>query len=54
AGVKPRLVSGVSGQGVKDMLRAAYRQVRIRRGDEIEEIDEEEDHVPETPGGWIP
>lgn len=54
AGVRPRLVSGVSGQGVKDLLRAAYRQVRIRRGDEIEEIDEEEDHVPETPGGWTP
>ena len=54
AGVRPRLVSGVSGQGVKELLRAAYRQVRIRRGDEIEEIDEEEDHVPETPGGWTP
>jgi GTP-binding protein len=54
AGVKPRLVSGVSGQGVTELLRAAYRQVRIRRGDEIEEIDEEADHVPETPGGWKP
>ncbi|PTS84674.1 MULTISPECIES: GTPase ObgE [unclassified Caulobacter] len=54
AGVRPRLVSGVSGKGVKELLRAAYRQVRIRRGDEIEEIDEEEDHVPETPGGWTP
>jgi superfamily I DNA and RNA helicase len=54
AGVTPRLVSGVSGQGVTELLRAAYRQVRIRRGDLEEEIADDEDHVDETPGGWTP
>lgn len=54
AGVKPYLVSGVSGQGVKELLRAAYKQVRIRRGDLEEEIEDDEDHVDETPGGWTP
>ncbi len=54
AGVKPYLVSGVSGQGVKALLRAAYKQVRIRRGDLEEEIEDDEDHVDETPGGWTP
>ena len=54
AGVKPRLVSGVSGKGVTELLRAAYKQVRIRRGDLEEEIDDDEDHVDETPGGWTP
>ena len=54
SGIKPRLVSGVSGQGVTELLRAAYKQVRIRRGDLEEEIEDDEDHVDETPGGWTP
>ena len=54
AGVKPMLVSGVSGEGVTELLRAAFTQVRIRRGDAIEEIEDDEDHVEETPGGWQP
>jgi GTP-binding protein len=54
AGTKPMLVSGVSGEGVTELLRAAYTQVRIRRGDAIEEIEDDEDHVEETPGGWKP
>ena len=33
AGVEPRLVSGVSGEGVRELLRAAYAQVRAARGD---------------------
>ena len=54
AGVKPLLISGVSGEGVTELLRAAYRQVRIRRGDAVAEIEEDEDHIEETPGGWRP
>ena len=54
SGTKPFLVSGVSGQGVTELLRAAYKQVRIRRGDLEVEIDEDEDHIEETPGGWTP
>jgi len=54
AGIKPMLVSGVSGEGVTELLRAAYTQVRIRRGDAIEEIEDDEDHIEETPGGWKP
>ncbi len=54
SGTKPFLVSGVSGQGVTELLRAAYRQVRIRKGDLEAEIDEDEDHIEETPGGWTP
>jgi GTP-binding protein len=33
AGVKPRLVSGVSGEGVIDLLREAWAQVRSRRAE---------------------
>jgi GTP-binding protein len=54
SGIKPFLVSGVSGQGVTELLRAAYKQVRIRRGELEADIDEDEDHIEETPGGWTP
>ena len=33
SGVTPRLVSGVSGEGVIDLLRAAYALVRARKGE---------------------
>jgi GTP-binding protein len=33
AGVKPRLVSGVSGEGVRELLREAFAQVKERRGE---------------------
>jgi GTP-binding protein len=33
AGVKPRLVSGVSGEGVTELLREAWAQVRARRAE---------------------
>jgi GTPase len=49
AGVTPFIVSGVSGEGVTELLRAAYAQVRRQRG----EIPTE-DEVQETPGGWSP
>ncbi|KQW86582.1 GTPase ObgE [Brevundimonas sp. Root1279] len=52
SGVKPYLVSGVSGEGVTELLRAAWAEVRKTRG-EIAIVDDEE--VPiESPGGWQP
>ncbi len=44
AGVTPLLVSGVSGEGVTDLLRAAFKQVRLR----------DAPHVEETAGEWRP
>ncbi len=52
AGRRPMLVSGVSGEGVTELLRAAWNEVRKTRGD-IQVIDDEEIPV-ETPGGWTP
>ena len=52
AGRRPMLVSGVSGEGVTELLRAAWIEVRKTRGD-IQVIDDEEYPV-ETPGGWQP
>src|SRR5690606_15543080 len=51
-GQAPRLVSGVSGEGVTELLRAAYALVRERRGEIVVEEDEIEE-AP-TPGGWRP
>jgi len=51
AGRRPYLVSGVSGEGVTELLRAAWAEVKKTRG----EISDEGEHViPETPGGWQP
>ena len=52
AGRRPMLVSGVSGEGVTELLRAAWNEVRKTRGD-IQVVDDEEIPVP-TPGGWQP
>jgi GTP-binding protein len=52
AGRRPMLVSGVSGEGVTELLRAAWNEVRKTRGD-IQVVDDEEIPV-ETPGGWAP
>lgn len=52
AGRRPMLVSGVSGEGVTDLLRAAWNEVRKTRGD-INMVDDEET-VADTPGGWAP
>jgi GTP-binding protein len=46
AGRPVSLVSGVSGQGVKDLLREAWRQVQARRA--------EAKATGETPGDWRP
>ena len=55
SGVRPLLVSGVSGEGVEALLRAAWTVVRRTRG-EIAVPDDEDDYGPveETPGGWHP
>ncbi|HRO32746.1 MAG TPA: GTPase ObgE [Brevundimonas sp.] len=51
AGRRPYLVSGVSGEGVTELLRAAWAEVKKTRG----EVSDEGEHViPETPGGWRP
>ena len=52
AGRRPMLVSGVSGEGVTELLRAAWTEVRKDRG-EIAPAEEDET-VVETPGGWAP
>ncbi|MFN7620051.1 MAG: GTPase ObgE, partial [bacterium] len=52
AGRRPMLVSGVSGEGVTELLRAAWTEVRKDRG-EIAPAEEDET-VVETPGGWEP
>jgi GTP-binding protein len=52
SGKKPYLVSGVSGEGVTPLLRAAWNEVRKTRGD-IQIVDDEEVPV-DTPGGWQP
>ena len=50
-GRRPMLVSGVSGEGVTELLRAAWTEVRRMRG----ETAPSEDETPaETPGGWTP
>ena len=52
AGRRPMLVSGVSGEGVTDLLRAAWTEVRKDRG-EVAPAETDETIV-ETPGGWAP
>jgi GTPase len=53
AGVDPMLVSGVSGEGVPELLRAAWLVVRRTRG-EIAPVEDDDGPVQETPGGWAP
>jgi len=52
AGRRPMLVSGVSGEGVTELLRAAWREVRKTRGDIL--VVDDEETVADTPGGWAP
>ena len=51
AGAAPRLVSGVSGEGVTELLRESFREVRRARG-EIAADDEAEVSAPS--GDWAP
>ena len=50
AGKAPLLVSGVSGEGVAEVLRAAFAEVRARRGEAALEPD---DGAHES-GEWRP
>jgi GTP-binding protein len=52
AGRRPLLVSGVSGEGVPEVLRAAWLEVRKTRGDIL--IVDDEEVIADTPGGWAP
>lgn len=52
AGVKPMLVSGVSGEGVTELLRAAWTKVRERRGEIAPEG--EDDFEEPSAEGWTP
>jgi GTP-binding protein len=55
AGVKPRLVSGVSGEGVTDLLREAYAQVRRNKAEAAEEQAADDEASDEASGGgWAP
>jgi GTP-binding protein len=55
AGVAPRLVSGVSGEGVTELLRAAFAMVRRKRAEEAGEAIEEDDDLDHgAPDGWTP
>ncbi|WP_269715291.1 GTPase ObgE [Caulobacter sp. NIBR2454] len=53
AGIKPMLVSGVSGEGVTELLRAAWTKVRERRG-EIAPADDDGEFEAPAPEGWTP
>lgn len=50
AGKTPMLVSGVSGEGVPELLRAAWAEVRKNRG----EINDEGDAITSTAAEWRP
>ena len=49
----PYLISGVSGEGVKALLRSAFAEVRRQRGEIVLDEDDEEE-VLDRPGGWTP
>jgi len=51
AGKAPRLVSGVSGEGVRELLREAFALVRRRRGEVVEDDDED---TPAPQSEWRP
>ncbi len=54
AGVTPHLISGVSGEGVQDVLRAAFRAVRAHRATEAAEAAESSTPTADQPSGWSP
>lgn len=54
AGRKPYLVSGVSGEGVTELLRAAFAEVRARRAEAAGEVEDDQHEPGEAPGSWTP
>jgi GTP-binding protein len=54
-GVRPWLISGVSGEGVRAVLREAFRKVRIHRGETPSDDDEDDAADPaSTDAPWSP
>jgi len=51
SGIKPMLISGVSGEGVTQLLRVTWRKVRETRGEVVLDDDEER---AEVEGDWQP
>jgi GTP-binding protein len=51
SGEKVRQVSGVSGEGVTELLREAYALVRMRKGEEAADALEASGQAPED---WAP
>ena len=51
SGVAPRLISGVTGEGVQDMLRTTFRAVKQHRAAEAAEETTRPDDVS---AGWSP
>ena len=54
AGREPMRVSGVSGEGVTEALRTAWREVRVRRGEIVGDEDDDEAGGAAPPGEWRP
>jgi GTP-binding protein len=53
AGVAPHLISGVSGEGVQDVLRTVFRAVKLHRAAEAEAAAALVD-APASSSGWSP
>ncbi|HYE43710.1 MAG TPA: GTPase ObgE [Caulobacteraceae bacterium] len=53
-GVKPRLISGVSGEGVRELLRDAWKAVRRQRAAAAGQPFEEDDEAEVPAGDWRP
>ena len=54
-GVKPRMISGVSGEGVTELLREAFRLVRRQRAAEAgRPLPDDEDAAPAPAEDWRP
>ena len=49
SGAAPRLISGVSGEGVQDLLRAAFKAIRLHRAGEVAETS-----TLDASSGWSP
>ena len=54
AGRAPLVVSGVSGEGVKDLLRSAWALVRHERGEIVVGLEGAHEGEAKPPGEWSP
>ena len=54
AGKTPRIVSGVSGEGVRELLRAAHAEVRRQRGETVSDDEDELESSGAPAGEWRP